>query len=159
MVQFEFDNVNGEQPYKYSEFISWAENEKNKCYGVGSCNKSQTYASYMNLKYYDVNNDELEKIGVEINSFLMENQNAPEYKDVIGVLVGQYAILQDLKMKQISTTDKNYIVYRFNRVDKDFEQSLADAGDFAYNSMIASTVCYSYSKCCIKWRDWSFLRG
>lgn len=120
--------------YTYDEYIKWlSQTEYKKENG-----KSIKYSDYMKVKYTNVKDDELSKIKVQLSEVLSEGD--PALNGVANIVLIQYNALQDLKLKKIDSSEPIYVVYRYNRIDKTFEQKMTDATKGATYLMIGAIV-------------------
>ncbi len=145
------DDLKDGEVYSYSDFVVWAGGEEY----TKKDSESINYSDYINMRYYDVENDEIDDIGVEISELLGEGGGDDEggdqaFKELTNVLIGQYNVLVDLKLKEINPNEETYVVYRFNRVDKSFEEQLQGAttgaawgvGGAIIGGLLAETVLW-----------------
>ena len=104
----------------YKDFIHYAQKKK--------YNDSMTYADYINLKYSDVSGNEMLKIRTEFKNLLIENKNDNSFKEILKVVGDKLTYVDDLSSKKIDGKDKKmYIVYRYDRIPKDFTEKIEDA--------------------------------
>ena len=109
-----------DKEYDYIKYVTWlSQNEYKKEDGKSiKYTNTDPNLSYMNIKYTDVSYDDLQNLSLELN---------PAFNKVASVVVGQYQFLQDMKLKRISTNEPVYVVYRYNRIEKSFEEQSKDA--------------------------------
>lgn len=124
-----------------SSFINWAESEENV---VTLKNGSKgKYLDYVNFKYANITSGELQNISSTLAS--LDSQDTTE-KLFVEIFEEQYQGLIDLKLKEITTQpdQKNYIVYRFDRIETDesekIQNALISAGVSLGVSLAASTL-------------------
>lgn len=124
------DNANS---LMFTEFISWSkENE---------FNESLSFYEYIGMRHTDIDDVKYEKIREDYLALVTDTEITGEYKDLIMVLSNQITDLTELKNKKINSFDeKVYVVYRYDRVDKEFVEKLEDAGNNALKGAIGGLV-------------------
>jgi hypothetical protein len=109
-----FKNSNG-QVYEYNDvgdknnFIYYL---THTTYKKDKDGKPITYGEYVNLKYTPVSKKEITELYKEISS-LQGEDNVDKYK---GLLLSNLISLNDLRSKDIDTSQNLYVVYRYNRL-------------------------------------------
>lgn len=144
VVEFD-DKLKDEKPQEFSDFVNWL--SKTDSGKIDEEGKKLMYSEYVNFKYYEVGNNELEDIEIEINDLFngeLKDDNA--YRDIKNILLGQYETLQDLKLKEINPSEDLYVVYRFNRVSKNLDESMSDAMWTAGGSMGVAIVVGTFAE-------------
>ena len=131
-VQFE-DNS---QSYQYRNFVEWS--KKN------NYNDSTKYFDYIALKHIDVDDEEVTKVREEYEDILHDDPGA-EMNDLLFVLSEQVNYLNDFQMKKIDSSDEEmFIVYRYDRIDKTYDEKFADAGEGvlygAFGAIVAGAI-------------------
>lgn len=122
------------EEYEYKNYIEWlSQTEYKKENG-----KSIKYTDYMKVKYTNINQEEIDTLRNELKSVLAEQD--PALNGVTNVILAQYVTLEDLQLKKIDSKESIYVVYRYNRVDKSFEEQMATAGKGAMYSMGTAIV-------------------
>lgn len=112
-----------EQPiYSLNDFVSWSQTN-NVPDRENEDGDPVTYYDYFNFKYSIVTDDEI----IEIEQGIREVQEIDGMEELAFVMGAQYETLQDLRAKSIDTSDELFVVYRFDRHDKDFSEKMGDA--------------------------------
>jgi hypothetical protein len=106
--------------YPFSDFIKWTKKTKLPE------NESQNYYKSMNLQYanYSAGTGEYQDLAdamVDMKAQAIADTD-PFYNQFIGYLDEQYTALLDLRSKEIDTTEKTYIVYRYDRAPNSYSQ-------------------------------------
>ncbi len=109
----------GESSYSFEDFLEWS--KLNKPSG-----KNMTYYEIISIRYGEVDEDEINGIREEYND-LIGNGNDEFTAPMFGLLAEQIEELQDLKIKTIDSTEDMFVVYRFDRIDKSYEEKLESA--------------------------------
>lgn len=124
-----------------SSFIDWADSNDNEVMlRNGSRGK---YLDYVNFKYTNITSGELQDVSNTLTS--LDSQDVTE-KFFVEIFEEQFQGLIDLKLKEITTqpNQKNYIVYRFDRIETDesekIQNALLSAGASLGVSLAASTL-------------------
>ncbi len=118
----ESENEIGE--FSINEFVKWTEDENN--YIELKDGTKSRYIDYVNFKYYDIEQEELLEISKEIENLNVEE---PDEKFFADVLLSQYQSVEDLYLKKITTQkdQKNFIVYRFDRIEEETLDEVTNA--------------------------------
>ena len=96
VAKFKEDNKN----YDYNKFIEWTKRTEYKKDG----GKSVSYYDYMEMRYTEVNPEQLDEIQMSLNDILNEKDSA--FKQVAIATAEQYNALNDLRLKKISSLKK-----------------------------------------------------
>ncbi len=118
----EIEFKNNEDVYKYNNFINYLKSENFS----SKKKEKKKYFEIFNIKYTDSSSDELFNIKNDLNELLSEKDSS--IKQTALILGEQYLYLQNLRSKEIDTSDKLFVVYKFDRVDSNFEERLSQAG-------------------------------
>lgn len=117
----------------FEDFVKWSQENK--------FNESLSYYEYIGIKHTDIKDVELEELREDYQNLINDPDLAGEYKDLLMVLSNQISDLTELKNKRIDSTDeKIYVVYRYDRVDKSFEEEMSDAGNSALVGALGSVA-------------------
>lgn len=108
------------QSLAYKDFIDYAKTKK--------YNESMTYAQYINLKYVSTNDDEIKGLRKDYEVLISDKDIDASVKSMIILLGEQINLIDDMRTKQINGADeKMYMVYRYDRIPKDFTEKINDA--------------------------------
>ncbi len=109
--------------YSFEEFLEWTKKSKPK-------GKNITYFEIISIRYGDVNDSQIDELREEYRN-LLEEGNDEFTAPMFNLLGQQIEDLQDLKIKTIDSSDNMFVVYRFDRVDKNFEDKMKSAALYA----------------------------
>lgn len=134
VVEFE-DDIEGESIVPYNEYVDWlkGDNFVEEEDEDGATNKVRYYDAFR-VKYVDISDEQLQELNINILEVLGEEDSST--KELATVLTDQFQALKDLKLKEINLQEKNYVVYRVDRIERDFDERVLDAGQGAlYGSL------------------------
>ena len=123
--------------YDYREFIEWL--GENSPQG-----EDKTYAELINFEYFDPSSQEFEETETALREL---EQDLKEYQEEEGkktlaplyLYFSQYRTnLLDMKNKKISSKETNYVVFRYDRLEKSLQQKLIDTGKGAAAASVGS---------------------
>lgn len=107
--------------YKYNDYIDWSK-ENNLTLQNGS---SRPYYNYFNVKYSDINDEEIATIRNEYEELIRDDD--PVLNGFKPIVAENFIYVQDLRSKVIDTNSKSYIVYRYDRPSESAGEELVDA--------------------------------
>jgi hypothetical protein len=110
--------------FNLAEFVDWTEKDEN---AIQLKNGSKgKYLDYVNFKYFDDQSNQLLDIAETLETL---DKTDPTDKLFAEIFEEQYQGLVDLNLKKITTYEnqKNYIVYRFDRIDTDLDDQVTNA--------------------------------
>jgi len=136
-AEIDFKNSNekiGKESLKYKDYIDYLDKKK--------INETSSYLDYMNLKYYYPSDDDEDQEFVSIKSSLDEilQDGGDDQKSIALILSDRYSYLNDLRKKEINLDEKVFVVYRYDKPDKNFAQSIANAAIGAAFGMAGTIV-------------------
>ncbi len=125
---------------EYIDFIDWTKNKENGVIQVDD--KELSYYDAINFKFADVDSRELIDLDVQIQDLgnSIDTEGLGSISELLLVLQEKHESILDLRLKTISSDEKYYITYRFDRLDKSLEERLEAAGDTATNSMLGGVL-------------------
>jgi len=107
--------------YSYEEFIRWSKENKFK-----TSDGEKTYNDYLNLFKLDIKNKDSNNYLNNIKKIKI-NDDETLTKNLQSSIFTSYLSLMDLqnsyKLKQLNPNEKNYIVFKYYRIEKDFFNS------------------------------------
>lgn len=119
---------NDDNAYSYSlgetNFIDWLSKQYDEIDG-----EQVSYLETMQLKYSDIDSGRFDEISIAIDELQsLVDQEDPALRPLIYLLSEQNQNLIDLYKKQIYTGEEMYVVYRFDRLEKDTMETLVNVG-------------------------------
>lgn len=117
----------------YKDFVDWLGKEK--------YNETSNYLDYINVKYTSANGEDIQNIREEYYEFLNDDDSGAEIKEMLYILGNQIEYLDDFRLKQIDSQDKEiFVVYRYDRLNKTFSEQLSSAKTGVYAGVGLSLV-------------------
>ncbi|MFW6233027.1 MAG: hypothetical protein ACOC3Z_00005, partial [Nanoarchaeota archaeon] len=105
-------NSKNKEIYSYNDFVNWTSENK----FTMSNGTEMSYFDYLSLKYSDATHENVSQVKDIINELISEDDK--ELEPILLHISQQYEYLQDLRLKQINTNEKNFVVYRYDRLPK-----------------------------------------
>ncbi len=125
-------NSKNKEIYSYNDFVNWTSENK----FTMSNGTEMSYFDYLSLKYSDATHENVSQVKDIINELISEDDK--ELEPILLHISQQYEYLQDLRLKQINTNEKNFVVYRYDRLPKSTTELITDVAIGAGTGLAAS---------------------
>jgi hypothetical protein len=148
-ARVQFDDVNTNDEYNFNDLVKWTQTEKVE-ENEDSEEEVLTYYDSMTMKYVDEDNGLEQDLASALEEFkeviegdgeLATNEDAQE---VLYEINEQYQGYLDLKLKDFSSDDTMYIVYRYDRWEKGLTELTGDVvSDVIENTIYSGLATYA----------------
>lgn len=120
-ARLEFDDKsNNIGAYSFNDYINWMNQTSLKL----SNGTKVKYYNYINIKYVKINQNDAYELKKDIDDLLESSQGDSVSRDIGIMLTQQYKYMNDLRLKNIDTNNKMYVVYRYDKGQNDISDSM-----------------------------------